>query len=105
MPSEKTTGGVLLSATQRSLAIGADPKGLEISAEVGHGRGFAVRLTLTLDEIAAWMPDLIAQQAARTDMLVRAAEQRMRSLAADEGRTLGVTLPYLSGDPRHGPEA
>src|SRR6056297_2473462 len=107
--TERTTRGVRLQAKQRSnrdesvvvrnLTVRSEPEGLKITAEVGHGRGFALEITLTLEEIVAWMPDLLAQEAERTDMQVRAAEQRMRALAAQEGKVLGVDLPYLEGDP------
>ena len=68
-------------------------------------RGLTISVILTLEEIAAWMPDLVAKHAERSDTLVRAAEQRMRALAAKEGKNLGVNLPYLEGDPTHAKKA
>ncbi|UMA67235.1 hypothetical protein LVO79_20890 (plasmid) [Roseivivax marinus] len=85
--------------------IQARENGLLITLDVGDVRGLTISVILTLEEIAAWMPDLVAKHAERSDTLVRAAEQRMRALAAKEGKNLGVNLPYLEGDPTHAKKA
>lgn len=58
-------------------------------------------MVLTLEEIAAWMPDLLAERAKETSRQSREAvlraEQSMRSRAASEAKALGVDLPFLPG--------
>jgi hypothetical protein len=102
--TSKTQDGISVRATQRVntdetvtskvVDIGPGTSGLRIVVEVGGGKGFNVTITVTPEEITAWLPEIIDQ---RVRQRVADSEKAMRALAAQEARTLGFTLPYLPG--------
>lgn len=116
--------GVRIGATQRSnrnedvpvrnLLVFTTGTGLHLKAEIGDGRGYTVEVVLSLEELVAQMPEIVADRAAFSKKMTKeraqkaeaekrlavlTAEQRMRELAAEKATALGVTLPFLAGDP------